>query len=70
MLIFSHTGGDRWVWSRETKVSSEDHRRSVGGVVSSWRTISTSRTTKDKSWGVVKVDLRDNFEDILKSVGV
>ena len=31
--------------------------------------ISTSKTAKDKSWGVVKVDLRDSFEAILKSAG-
>ena len=30
---------------------------------------STSKTPKDKSCGVVKADLRDSFEEILKSVG-
>lgn len=50
-------------------MSSEDHRRSVGGGVRNWRMTSTRRAAKDKSWGVVKVDLRDSFEDILKSAG-
>ena len=33
----------------------------------SWRATRTSRTAKERSWVVVNVDLRDSFEEILKS---